>query len=112
MGDAAVELDEALDGFGAAVGGTVGVAVAEGRCAPLAQRLPEAGDLGDRLGRQGGEDLLGEEAAGGVAGLVVGRADLLGAPGGDLEFDVLGPGGERRLQPGALPLGEVLLPGA
>ena len=43
---------------------------------------------------------------------MVGGADLLGAPVGDLDLDVLGPGGERRLQPGALPVGEVLLPGA
>ena len=38
-GDAAVELDEAVDGFRAAVGGAVGLEVAQERLLPLAQRL-------------------------------------------------------------------------
>jgi hypothetical protein len=47
-GDAAVELYEAVDGFGAAVAGAVGVEVAEELGAPLLQGAAQAGDLGDR----------------------------------------------------------------
>ena len=51
-GDAAVEFDEAVDGFGAAVAGAVGVEVGQERAAPAAQGLAQAGDLGNWAGRQ------------------------------------------------------------
>ncbi len=47
-----------------------------------------------------------------MAGLVVDGAELLGAVPGELDFDVPVIGGERRLEAGPLPVGEVLLPGA
>jgi len=51
-GDAAVEFAEAVDGFGAAVGGAAGVEVGQERSTPLFQSPAEAGDLGDRAGRE------------------------------------------------------------
>ena len=54
-GDAPVELDQSVDGFGAAVARTVGVEVAEERLPPLLQGAPEPCDLRDRTGRQAGE---------------------------------------------------------
>ena len=47
-GDAVVELDEAVDGFGAAVVRAGGGEVGQERLAPLLQAPAEAGDLGDR----------------------------------------------------------------
>ena len=47
-GDATVELDQTVHGFGAAVAGATGVEVAEELGAPLPQRPAQAGDLGDR----------------------------------------------------------------
>jgi len=47
-----------------------------------------------------------------VGGLVVAGADLLGAPPGELDLEVLPPRSERGLEPGPLPVGEVLLTGA
>jgi len=102
-GDAAVELDEAVDGFGAAVAGAVGVEVAQERRAPLLQGAAEAGDFGDRAGWQARQDGLGEASSGGVAVLVEAGADLLGAAVGDLDLDVFFAGGERRVQPCLLP---------
>jgi hypothetical protein len=93
--DAAVELDEAVDGLGAAVACAAGVEVAEELAAPLPQRPSQAGDLGDRARGERREDLLGDGPAGGVAVLVVGGADLLGTPPGDLDLDVLLVRGER-----------------
>lgn len=85
-GDAAVELDEAVDRFGSAVARTVGVEVAEELAAPLTQRLAEACDLGDGAGGERGDDLRRDRPPGGMVVLVVGGADLLSAPPGD--FDV------------------------
>lgn len=99
-----MELDEAVDGLGAAVTGTVGVEVAEELAAPPPQRRAETGDLRDRAGVQGGDDPLGVDAADGVAVLVVGSANLLGALPGELDLDVLVSGGERGVEPGALPV--------
>jgi hypothetical protein len=76
-GDAAVEFDEAVDGFGAAVAGAVGVEVGQERALPAAQGLAEPGDLGDRAGRERAYDLLGGGAAGRGRGCVVDRPDLL-----------------------------------
>ena len=69
-GDAAGEFDQSVDGLGAAVVGAAGGEVAEERVAPLVEGPAEAGDLGDRAGRERGEDLLRVPPAGGVAGLV------------------------------------------
>src|SRR5829696_7906125 len=65
-GDAPVELDQSVDGFGAAVAPTVGVEVAEERLPPLPRGAPEPCDLRDRRGRQAGEHGLGETSSGRV----------------------------------------------
>jgi hypothetical protein len=61
-GDAAVELDDAVDGFGAAVAGASGGEVGQELFAPGTQCSAEAGDLGDRAGverfQHGQRDLL------------------------------------------------------
>ena len=44
--------------------------------------------------------------------LVIDRAQLLRAAPGDLDLDVAVVGGECRLQPGLLPVGEMLLTGS
>jgi hypothetical protein len=59
-GDAAVEFDESVDRFGAAVVRAAGVEVGEERRAPLLEGLAESLDLRDRTGREGDEDLLGD----------------------------------------------------
>src|SRR3954468_9116407 len=82
-GDAAVEFDEAVDGFGAAVAGAVGVEVGQERGPPAAQGLAEPCDLWDRTGRKRLGDLLGEGASGRGGGCVVDGADLLGAVPGE-----------------------------
>lgn len=56
--DAAVELDEAVDRFGAAVAGAAGVEVGQERLAPLLERLAEPPDLRGSAGRELGEDLV------------------------------------------------------
>ena len=71
VGDAAVELDEPVDGFGAAVGGVGGVEVGKELAAPLLEGASDAGDLGDRARCEGGHDLLGQAPACGRVGLVV-----------------------------------------
>jgi hypothetical protein len=55
-GNAAVEFDEAVDRFGAAVVRAAGVEVGQERLAPLLERLAESLDLRDRAGRQRRED--------------------------------------------------------
>ena len=106
-----MEFDEAVDGFGAAVGGA-GVEVGQERLLPLAQGPAQAGDLGDRAGGESGEDALGDRASFGLVGVLVGGAQLLGALPGQDDDLVLGAGGERPLDPGALFVGEVLGAGA
>lgn len=44
--------DEQVDGSGATVGHAAGVEVGQDLLAPLTQGAPEAGDLGDRAGRE------------------------------------------------------------
>ena len=66
-----MEFDEPVDGFGAAVVGSAGGEVGEGRLGPSAEGLAEPGELGDRAGRQGVEELLGDPLADGEV------ADLL-----------------------------------
>ena len=58
---------------------------------PLLHGSAEACDLGDRARSERGDDLLGDDMAGGVGVLVVGGADLLGARVGDLDLDVPEP---------------------
>ena len=111
-GDASVEFDEAVDGFGAAVAGVVGVEVSEEFLAPLFGGAAEAGDLGDGAGVEGRDDAFGDGASVGEPGLVVGRAQLLGALVGDLDFDVFVASCQCGLEAGALALGEVFLTGA
>lgn len=60
MVDAAVELGQAVGGFGTTVVGGTGVDVGQERLAPLRQRATEAGDLRDRARRERGEDALGD----------------------------------------------------
>ena len=103
-----MELDEAVDGLGAAVGGAAGVEVGQERLAPLLQGAPEASDLGDGAGRERDKDLLGDPPTGGEVAGLVGGAELLGAAPRDLDFDVALVGVERLLQSGLLPVGEFL----
>ena len=83
-----MELDEAVDGLGAAVARAGGGEVPEEGFAPLLQGPPEAGKLGDRARGERGEDLLDDGPLGSWGVLVVHRADLLGAPPSDLDLDV------------------------
>ena len=92
-----------------AVVGAVAVEVAEELAAPLSRGASEAGDFGDRAAGEGVEDLDPDASARGVAGLVVGRADQLGAVVGDFDFDVAFVGGERRAESRVLVVGEVVL---
>ena len=87
-----MQLDDAVDGFGAAVGGPVGGEVAQVGVLPLAQGAAQAGDIGDRACREGGQDLFGaatqqvadpEQGVPGVAAVAQGvlldaAADLVG----------------------------------
>jgi len=59
-----VEFDEAVDGFGAAVGSAAGGEVAEEFGSPSAQGLAEAGDFRDGAGVEGRQDFLGCGASG------------------------------------------------
>lgn len=84
VGQAAGFLDEQVGGLGAAVGHAVGVEVSEHLLTPLAQSAAEARDFGDRTGREGGDDLLRDPAAGAARGRV-GLPQLLVALLGDGE---------------------------
>jgi hypothetical protein len=107
-GDAAVEFDESVDGFGAAVAGAAGAEVGQERRPPLGEGLAESFDLGDRAGREDGEDLLGDPAAVAEVGGLVGRAEQLGALPGDVHLVVSFVGGDGAFEPGALPVGELV----
>ena len=111
-GDAAVEFDEPVDGFGSAVVGAAGGEVAQERVAPLVQGAAEAGDLGDRAGVECVDDLLGDPPPLGEVLLLVGGTQLLGALPCDEHLVVRGISLNRGYQPGALLVGEVLGPGA
>jgi len=65
--------------FGAAVAGPVGGEVGQERIAPALERAAEAGDLGDRAGREPLDDLDRDLLALGDVVVLVGRAELLGA---------------------------------
>ena len=60
VGEPADLLDDQVDGFGAAVGDAAGVEVGQHLLAPGLQGAAEPGDLGDRAGREAGDDLLGD----------------------------------------------------
>ena len=102
----------AFDGFGSTVVGACCGEVAEECVFPLVEGPAQAGDLGDRAGREGSEDFLGDLFTVGVSGLVVERAQLLGAVPGDLDLDVSFIGSECRLKAGLLSIGEVFLASA
>lgn len=74
-----MELDEAVDRLGTAVGRACGVEVRQERLPPLLQRAPETGDLWDRAGRRRGDDVLGDPAALSGVLLVEHRAQLVAA---------------------------------
>ena len=63
-GDAALEFDEAVDCFGAAVVRAAGGEVAQEGVFPLVEGSPEAGDLGDRACGERGEDFLCDHTPG------------------------------------------------
>ena len=101
-GDAAVELDEAVDGFGAAVAGAVGVEVAEERRCATASGCGRGGRLRGS-GRLAGSSriCLGEASSGGVAVLVEGRRGPVGRSGQATSTSTCCfAGGERRVQAG------------
>lgn len=85
-----------------------GIEVAPELGAPLLQGPAQAGDLSDRARGERREDLPGDRPAGGVAVLVGGGADLLGADPGEFDLEVPLVSGPRRVQSCSLPVGEVL----
>ncbi len=95
-----------LTAFGAAVAGATGVEVGQERFAPSLEGLAEPCDLGDRAGRERGQDLLGDLLAFGEVVGLVGRAELLRALPGDVDFVVLLVGFDGRLETGLLLVGE------
>ena len=97
-GDAAVEFDEAVDGFGAAVGRAAGFEVGQERGSPGSQGLAESGDLGDGTVREGPGDPACLAARGAGVFLVVDRSELLGALVGDGDFVVGLVRGDRCVQ--------------
>ncbi len=76
-GDAAVEFDEAVDGFGAAVVGAAGVVVGQERFALLLECLGESFDLRDRTRWQRVGEVGGDATALGWTLRFVGRPELL-----------------------------------
>ena len=111
-GEAAVEFDDAVHCFGAAVVRPAGGEVGQERGSPAAEGAAEAGDLGDRAGVECVDDLLRDLAALGEVLLVVGGTQLLRALPGDEHLVVRGVGLDRCREPGPLLLGEVLGAGA
>ena len=89
-----------------------GVEVAEELGTPLLEGAAQAGDLTDRAGGERVQYLFGDLAAGRVRGLVVHGSDLLRALPREFNLDVRLVRGERRGETCALPVGQVLLPGA
>jgi len=103
-----VEFDQAVDGFGAAVAGAAGVEVGLERRVPLPERPAESLDLGDRAGRERGEDLLGDSASLGQVLALVGVTELLGALPGDVDLVMTLVGRDRSAESRALAVGELL----
>ncbi|MPM79463.1 hypothetical protein SDC9_126497 [bioreactor metagenome] len=107
-GEAAVEFDDPVDGLGAAIVGPAGGEVGQERCPPASEGPPESGDLGDRAGVEGVQDLLRTAASLRGVGCLVGGPQVLGAAPRDVDLHVglvaVDSGGE----PGVLLVGEVL----
>jgi len=95
-----------------AVVGAVAVEVAEELAAPLSRGASEAGDFGDRAAGEVSRTLDRDPSTRGVAGLVIDRAELLGAVLGDFGLDVAFVGDGCGVELVALPVGEALLTGA
>ena len=74
---------------------------------PLGQGASQAGDLGDRAGRERVEHEFGELAAFGQVRVPVGVAELLSGVPGDFDLDMLVAVRERDVEPGLLPVGGV-----
>lgn len=107
-----MQLDDAVDGLGAAVVRAVGVEVGQERLPPAAQGASQAGDLGDRAGVERVQDLLGAATALGRVLRAVGGSEVLDAAPGDVDLLVGGIGQDRGLEAGELAVGEVLGAGA
>ena len=108
-GDALVEFDEFVGRLGAAVVGAAGVEVGQERVAPLLQRLAQPLALRDRKRRQRADEVVGDAASLGWALRPVGRPQLLRAQPGDEDLVMALVGSDRAVQPGTLPVGELLL---
>src|SRR5690606_19497160 len=84
-GQAPVELDDAVHGFGSSVGGAVGGEVGQERVPPATQRPAEPGDLRDRTTRHCADECFGSLTTLGEVGLMVGGAQVLGAAPGPVD---------------------------
>ena len=111
-GDAAVEFDEAVDGFGAAVAGAATVEVRQERGAPSFQRGAESADLGDRARDERGEDLLRDAAPFGEVRVALRGAELLRALPRDVDLDMGFIRGDGAGESGALAVGELVFAAA
>src|SRR5690606_11044058 len=107
-GEASVEFDDPVHGFGAAVVRSAGGEVGQECGLPAAQGAAQAGDLGDRAGVERLDDLLRDPSPLGEVLRLVGGAQLLGALPCDEHLVVRFIGLDRGDQPGALLVGEVL----
>jgi hypothetical protein len=110
-GQAAVELDDPVDGFGAAIRCALRGEVGQERVAPAAQGPAQSRHFGDRAGVKGRQNFLGPLLTLGQIGSAVGRPQVLGAAPGDVDllvgFVLLDGSGE----PVQLLVGEVLRSG-
>jgi hypothetical protein len=94
-GDAAVEFDEAVDGFGAAVAGAAGVEVGQEGYLHCRNVLPRR--LISGIGQDGNAAMIfSARASGGRGGCVVDGSDLLGAQPGEGDLVVPLVGGQAR----------------
>lgn len=109
-GDAAVELDQAVDALGATIAGAAGVEVGQEGVLPLLEGATKSGDLRDRARGKAGDDLLGDLAALGRVGVGVGGPHLLGALPGDVDGIMAFISSDRRGEAGVLFIVEVLDP--
>ena len=111
-GNTAAELDDPVDGLRAAVARAVGIEVGQERGLPASQGLSEPGDLGNRAGRQRGDEFFGKLASSCRRGLVEHVPKVLSAAIGDFDRDVIGMGRERSFQASLLARREAFSPGA
>jgi hypothetical protein len=108
VGRASGLLDDQVDGLGAAVAHAVGVEVGQDLSPPGPQGPPESGDLGDRAGGEGRDDLLGEPRSLGRCPGVIDRAQLPVAGPRDPHRPVRVTGLQAGLEANDLPGGQVL----